>query len=322
MTSSQPLVSVCIPAYNYAEFLGRAIASVIRQTYARLEIVVLDNASRDDFGPVLAPYQDRVQYVRFADHVSMYANFNRGLGYAHGEFLKFLCADDELEPEYIDEAVHLFCRYPTIGVVSAPEVLIDKDSRPLGTAVNRYPGRKGITHGRAVLRKLGGALPFCVSPTHCTYRMELLRHVGGFNAQYLYADLDLWIRLLTQADLGWLNGPRVRFRLHAQNAHRHVPGALVFCELCEMLAGSPNVERGVARHLLTRQGSEAFWSLLKNRGKAGCQASYPDWFTSTDRLRMFWGAVVRLPGVLVRRLPHRNLGVKRHRDMSASTTFV
>ena len=88
------LVSVVIPCYNQAHFLGEAIESVLAQTYPHLEIVVVDDGSTDNTGEVAARYPG-VRYVR-QENQGLAAARNTGLRHSSGDYLVFLDADDRL----------------------------------------------------------------------------------------------------------------------------------------------------------------------------------------------------------------------------------
>ena len=75
-----PAVSVCIPTYNYARFLGSAIESVIAQTFEDFELIVSDNASTDDTQAVIASYDDpRIRAYRNDHNLGLFGNFSRCL---------------------------------------------------------------------------------------------------------------------------------------------------------------------------------------------------------------------------------------------------
>src|SRR6266849_5919778 len=97
-------VSICLPAYNHGAYLGAAIESALSQTWTDLEVVVSDNCSTDDTRQVVEAYAKRDARVRYSlgeNHVPMHDNFNRCARLARGAYLKYLCADDVLEPQCV-----------------------------------------------------------------------------------------------------------------------------------------------------------------------------------------------------------------------------
>src|SRR3954454_6733841 len=95
--SAAELVSVVIPAYNAARYLGEAIESVARQSHDRVEIIVVDDASTDDTAAVAASYGTAGRYVPQA-HLGDAAARNHGFRESTGRHLAFLDADDLWEP--------------------------------------------------------------------------------------------------------------------------------------------------------------------------------------------------------------------------------
>jgi glycosyltransferase involved in cell wall biosynthesis len=97
----QLLVSVIIPTYNYAQYLGRAIDSVLDQTKSDCEVLVIDDGSTDDTQQVVAAYKDRIGYF-YQENKGIYAAAQRGWNESAGRYIIFLDADDRLHPKMLD----------------------------------------------------------------------------------------------------------------------------------------------------------------------------------------------------------------------------
>src|SRR5215467_8142244 len=95
---STPLVSVVIPAYNAGAYIEDALDSVFRQTFPRLEVIVVDDGSTDDTRSRLEPYRSRIHYVWQTNNGSGAAR-NRGIDVSSGDYIAFLDADDLWSPE-------------------------------------------------------------------------------------------------------------------------------------------------------------------------------------------------------------------------------
>ena len=109
MQTDKPLVSIIIPIYNRANYLEKAIESVLKQTYENIEIIVSDNASTDNTMEVMQKYKDnpKIKYFRNKKNIGMAPNWKKALyEYAKGEFAMILSDDDYLiDHNYIKEAV-------------------------------------------------------------------------------------------------------------------------------------------------------------------------------------------------------------------------
>ena len=97
MSDRSPQVSVVIPAYNCAEYVGQAVESVLHQTIADWEIIVVDDGSRDHTRLVLEKYSDRIRYI-YQQNQGVSIARNCGIELARGEFIAFLDADDYFSP--------------------------------------------------------------------------------------------------------------------------------------------------------------------------------------------------------------------------------
>ncbi|HWW60851.1 MAG TPA: glycosyltransferase family 2 protein, partial [Thermoanaerobaculia bacterium] len=96
-------VSILIPAYNAAKYVGAAIESVRAQTFDDWEIVAVDDASSDETEAILRGYAgDRVRVERNVENLGMTANWNRCLSLARGELVLKLDADDALKPRALE----------------------------------------------------------------------------------------------------------------------------------------------------------------------------------------------------------------------------
>lgn len=90
----KPLVSVIIPAYNHEKFIAEAVESVLGQTMADLELIVIDDGSTDMTGAIVKGYNDpRLSYY-YQDNMDAYNTINRGLSLAKGEYISILNSDD------------------------------------------------------------------------------------------------------------------------------------------------------------------------------------------------------------------------------------
>jgi len=129
------LVSVIVPCYNHAKFLGKAIESVLTQTYAHTEIIVVDDGSTDDPLSVCNKY-GRVKYIR-VERVGLPAARNIGAQFSNGKFLVFLDADDYLYPEGVEHNIRCFESRKELVMVSGSHDRVD-------SAGNLLPGEKAL----------------------------------------------------------------------------------------------------------------------------------------------------------------------------------
>ena len=112
----KPLVSVVIPTYNRAGFLPDAIGSVLAQSYANIEIIVIDDGSTDNTRSVLQPFEDKIRYLT-SNHVGAAHARNMGMMAAKGKYIAFLDSDDQYLPGKLALQIEFLEKNPELKVV-------------------------------------------------------------------------------------------------------------------------------------------------------------------------------------------------------------
>jgi glycosyltransferase involved in cell wall biosynthesis len=206
----QPLVSVVMAAKNYARFLPEAVESVVAQSFADWELLVIDDGSTDATPAAVRPYlaDPRVRYFR-ADKLGQSRAKNLGIGLARGEFVAFLDADDAWGPTKLEKQLAVFRDNPDVGVVFCRRSLIDEK----GTSIVRQAGMPAPPkppRGR-VLPAMFVQNFVCFSSA--VVRREVFSHVGRFDPQWdLAIDFDLWLRVARRHGFDFVDEELVRYR--------------------------------------------------------------------------------------------------------------
>lgn len=117
---TDPLVSVIVPVYNGAAYLGEALASVRAQTYGRIELIVVDDGSADASPEIAASYRPAQRVSQ--DHQGAAAARNHGLRLARGELIAFLDQDDWWEPYKLQRQVRYLLDHPEVELVTARQM--------------------------------------------------------------------------------------------------------------------------------------------------------------------------------------------------------
>lgn len=128
MTNTHPLVSICIPTFNREGLIWRAIESSIHQTYANIEIVVVDNASTDNTREVVLKYaarDKRIKYFENTTNIGSGNNYLKCAEYATGEYAQALGSDDWLSRNYIEEGVRNFSAAPEAAAIMTDVITLE-----------------------------------------------------------------------------------------------------------------------------------------------------------------------------------------------------
>src|SRR3972149_3665070 len=108
-----PKVSVCIPSYNHARYIGASIESVLAQSFEDWELVIVDNFSTDDTQAVVKSFRDpRIRSYASDRNVGLVRNWNRCVSLARGEYVGILPADDIYLPRMLERSVGRLDAHP------------------------------------------------------------------------------------------------------------------------------------------------------------------------------------------------------------------
>ena len=186
MTSELPRVSVIIPTYNRCAWLPMAVDSVLAQTYPHIEVIVVDDGSRDGTAAVVAQYGERVTYLRQANQGVAVAR-NTGFRASCGEYVSFLDDDDFILPDKIERQVQVLDSEPEIGLVHCGYYHADEN----GELVERM----GFLPAGKVLKELACRNFVWVGAP--LIRRQYLEAVGLFDEETppISADWDMWLRI-------------------------------------------------------------------------------------------------------------------------------
>lgn len=204
------VVSVIIPSYNHAHYLACALESVLHQTFADWEAIVVDDGSTDNTRSVAAGFNDsRVHYI-YQENQGLSAARNTGIRAAVGEYLTFLDADDEWHPSFLSTCVGALSRNrdPRIVGVYTSNVFMDETGRILPQAgVSVVP-----PHELRATQVVSRFSP----PVHAVMiRADVVREVGMFDeALHAAEDLDLWLRVTRRYTLLGIPEPLARYRIY------------------------------------------------------------------------------------------------------------
>jgi glycosyltransferase involved in cell wall biosynthesis len=201
-----PLVSVVMAAKNYARFLPVAVESVLAQSFADWELLIVDDGSTDATPAAARPFlaDARVRYFR-ADRLGQPRAKNLGIGLARGEFVAFLDADDAWEPTKLEKQLALFRDNPDVGVVFCGRSLIDEKGNTIAARPTPTP-----PYGR-VLPAMFVQNFVCFSSA--VVRRDVFSHVGAFDPQWdLAIDFDLWLRVAKHHGFDFVDEALVKYR--------------------------------------------------------------------------------------------------------------
>jgi glycosyltransferase involved in cell wall biosynthesis len=185
-----PAVSVIIPTYNRADHVGRAIRSVLAQSFQEFEVLIVDDGSTDNSEQIIRGFKDaRIFYLRREANGGAAAARNMGIHSARGEHIAFLDSDDEWLPEKLEKQLAKFdSTRRSMGLIYTHMLLRDFKTGAVLKAINS--SHEGYVHD-LVLRS-----DFIGSCSSVMVRTDVIKHIGGFDDRLTSReDWDLWMRI-------------------------------------------------------------------------------------------------------------------------------
>lgn len=212
MECKQPLVSAIITTYKrQPELIRRALESVLNQTYANVELIVVDDSPadfefRDEVKALCESYGERVRYERHEKNLGACAARNTGIDKARGEFVACLDDDDEWLPTKIEKQLRKFDS-DKIGLVYCGNFIVD-EKRGVRYEEKR-PVYVGAIFSRLILCNIIGSTSFALC------RRDVVVEVGKFDVEMPAAqDYDLWLRIAERYEVMCVDEPLVNYFIH------------------------------------------------------------------------------------------------------------
>ncbi len=206
-----PKVSVCVPTYNYAHYIGECIQSVLDQTYEDWELVIVDNHSSDSTAEVVRSFTDaRIRYLENEENIGLVRNWNRCVSLATGDYVAILPSDDAYLPRMLERSVAMLDAYPSIGFTYSSYFVIGEDGRFID--MRRQWDEDRILTGKATVRSNVINANFAIPPT-VLMRRECHRVAGGYDEKFrIITDWLLYMRIALRFDAGYIAEPLARHR--------------------------------------------------------------------------------------------------------------
>ena len=225
-----PVVSVIIPTYNRAHYLGTAIESVFNQTFQEFELIVVDDGSIDETRTLLDAIDDKRLIRLFREHKGISAAMNSGILVARGDYVARLDSDDVWMPEMLEMGAGILNSRPEVGLVYGKAQQMDRNE-------NLQPNIRGNLprFQRETLKSmLYGDFTCNIA---ILVRRECFDRVGLYDESMRTSeDWDMWLRVARHYEFAFVDQILARFRVHEGNTTHRTLAAFA-----DYLEGRPRV---------------------------------------------------------------------------------
>lgn len=210
-----PLISVLMTAYNREKYIAEGIESVLAQTFADFEFIIVDDASEDRSHEIAVGYaarDPRIRVYRNERNLGDYPNRNRAAELARGKYLKYLDSDDLLYPHGLGVMVSSMEKFPNAGVGLCR---LDCEYGPYPIALSSQEAYRE--------HFLGGGL-FAPGPSGSIISAAAFRAVGGFSEKRWVSDTELWLKLAARFHVVKMVLGLIWYRVHDGQEFTHELG--------------------------------------------------------------------------------------------------
>ncbi len=207
----KPLVSICIPNYNYEDFLEDAIRSALSQTYKNVEVLVVDNCSTDRSWSIIKSFGRKIKAHRNKRNLGHVDNMNRCIELSRGKYAVILGSDDMLDKESVEKQVRVMESNPKVGFVHGSTYVIDKDDKIVSES--SLPRGDHIVSGAEKLMSL-------LEGNHVMMSSVMIRRVcfeelGMLDSELSFCpDWDMWLRICMKYDAAFIKDFIAYYRKH------------------------------------------------------------------------------------------------------------
>ena len=231
--ATTPLVSVILPSYNHARYLPRRIGSILNQTYANIEVLILDDCSPDNSREVIQAYaaQDARIIMLFNEQNSgsTFKQWEKGLKQAKGKYIWIAESDDFAELTFLSELVPLLEADETVVLAYSNSTIVDEHDHPNGTTADwkneHYQTQRWAeNHVADGKQEIEQYLQFGCTINNASavlFRRSSIDQAGGVDSSFRYAgDWMTYLKVSLLGRLAYKGACLSNYREHSTNASK------------------------------------------------------------------------------------------------------
>ena len=215
-----PLVSIVIPVYNGENYMREAIDSALAQTYDNIEVIVVDDGSKDNTEEIAKSYGNKIRYFK-KENGGVSTALNYGIDKMKGEYFSWLSHDDLYKPDKVQVQIDILNKLDNKNVVIFHDYeLINQD--------NEYLYKVVMDHDKLSKHKYKAVLEGCLNGITMLIPKEAFKVCGGFNPKFRCTqDYDMWNRLVYKYDFVHSTKIITQTRLHEGQDSNTSPSAML-----------------------------------------------------------------------------------------------
>lgn len=315
------LVSAIIPNYNHAPYLRQRLGSVLAQTHAALEVIVLDDASTDDSLSVIREFErdSRIKHVSVnaANSGSPFCQWNAGAALAQGVFLWFAESDDVADPRFLETLLGLIAEKNNIGIAYCASNKINQRGELIGDFGAYYADLDShhwqanfVNDGCAEARDFLCFKNTIPNASAALIRRKAFAQAGGADESFsLCGDWDLYARILQNWDVAYCAAPLNSYREHAGSVRSRSRG-VALTESARVVSRILNTFEipSATREKVTRRFARYWWWMGTRGGVTPAIHRAALRESKAISAQMNFALARALPDIALRKLARRRQG--------------
>ena len=271
---NQPFVSILMTAFNRQQFIAEAIQSVIESTYQNWELIIVDDASKDNTVAIaksFAEKDNRIQLYINENNLGDYPNRNKAASLAKGKYLKYVDSDDTIYSDALENMVRAMEQFP-------------QAEWGFGSLVHTITEPVCLSHKEAYEFHYFNNPVFFASPGMAIISKSAFAAVNGFDFKRMVSDFDMWHKLSAHSPVVLIPGNIVHIRTHNQQEVTQQKDYVLEYEKIKLQYisrhGSP-LSKEQVKQIKRRRRNTVFKIAVNKIIKLDVKAAIP-------RLKVFW----------------------------------
>lgn len=267
-----PLVTIVCSCYNHQDYVCKTLDSVMNQSYANIELIVVDDKSSDNSVEVIQAWlkkHPKVTFIQNSENLGITKSFNNAMKFAKGTYYMDLAADDILLPNCVDVLVTVYEKNSDAGIVFSNAEMIDYKDEFLHVYFDKERSSKieqVIKQGNYYENLLRKSDVIC--SVSAMYKRSVFKDMSGYDERLYFEDLDFWLRVSRKYSVVFTNQILVQKRYlenslehaffvkshHTQNLYRSL--YLVFEKAYHL-----NLQKSEFKALISRIYKQSKWAI-------------------------------------------------------------
>ncbi len=288
---NNPKVSVIIPSYNHKKYLEQSIISVVNQTYDNIEIIVIDDGSKDGSKELLKDLQKKYGFILvLQENRGISKTLNRGIReFATGKYITGIASDDLMAENKVQRLVEFIEQNPDCALVFGKAHIIDeegKTSKGIWTIDPVKDPEKSLTFESLLESN-------CIVAQATLFRKDVWEVCGGYNENTCIEDWDLWLRVAYDGyKICYIDEYLAYYRQHGTNTFSNT--VKMYVAMRDIVySWKDRIDPRFFRKIIARRDSLTFSVIARFDKKTAWNylhfpANYLDWFMVINFLKGFY----------------------------------